>query len=105
MCVRLCADVRVRADVRVCAGVSLERAVRVGGRTQTEAHLVHAVVEEGQAGVLVADEGALLDEADEHLGLGHQGVQLLVGAVPAAQEACRTPQGLGLVSELGLSSD
>lgn len=42
------------------------------------AYFVHAVVEEGQAGVLVADEGALLNKADEHLGFGHQRVELLV---------------------------
>lgn len=33
-------------------------------------NLLHTVVEEGQAGVLVADEGALLDKPDEDLGLG-----------------------------------
>lgn len=48
-----------------------------------QAYFVHAVVEEGQAGILVADKGALLDEADEHLGFGHQCVELLVGAVAA----------------------
>lgn len=34
-------------------------------------HFVHAFVKEDQTGVLVADERALLDEADEHLGFGH----------------------------------
>ena len=58
-----------------------------GGRTQTEAHLVHAVVEEGQAGVLIADKGALLDEADEQLGLGHQGVELVMRSVTALEES------------------
>lgn len=33
-------------------------------------YLFDAVVKEGEAGVLVADEGALLDEADEDLRLG-----------------------------------
>lgn len=41
-------------------------------------YFVHTVVEESQAGVFVADEGALLDKADEHLSFGHQGVELLV---------------------------
>lgn len=33
-------------------------------------NLLHTVVKEGQAGVLVADEGALLDKSDKDLGLG-----------------------------------
>lgn len=53
-----------------------------------KAHFVHAVVEEGQAGVFVTDERALLDKADEHLGFCHQGVELLVRAVAALQETC-----------------
>lgn len=50
------------------------------------AHLLDAVVEEGKACVLVADERALLDEADEDLSLGQLGVELLVGALPAPQK-------------------
>lgn len=49
-------------------------------------YFVHTVVKESQAGVLIADEGALLDEADEHLRFGHQRVELLVRAVAALQE-------------------
>ena len=50
-------------------------------------YFVHAVVKEGQTGVFVAYKRAFLDEADEHLGFGHQGVELLVRAVTALQEA------------------
>lgn len=46
-------------------------------------HLLDAVVKEGQTGVLVANEGALLNETDEDLGLSQLAVELLVGAVPA----------------------
>lgn len=53
-------------------------------------HLLHAVVKEGQAGVLVTDKGALLNEADEYLGLGKLGVELLVGSVSAFEEPLRT---------------
>lgn len=60
--------------------------------SRTDAHLLHAVVEEGQAGVLVADEGALLDEADEDLSLGELGVELLVRSVSAFQKTCGTPK-------------
>lgn len=52
-------------------------------------HLFDAIVKKGQACVLVADEGALLDEADEYLGLGELGVELLVGTVSAFEEPCR----------------
>ena len=52
-------------------------------------YLLDAVVEEGEAGILVADEGALLDEADEDLRLGQLAVELLVGAVAALQEPWR----------------
>lgn len=51
-------------------------------------HLLHAVIEKGQTGVLVADEGALLNETDEDLRLGELGVELLVGAVSAFQKSC-----------------
>lgn len=53
-------------------------------------HLLDAVVEKGQAGVLVTDEGALLDEADEYLGLGELRVELLVGAVSTFEKPCST---------------
>lgn len=53
---------------------------------EDQAYFVNAVVKKGQAGVLVADEGALLDEANEHLGFGQHCVELLVGAVAALQE-------------------
>lgn len=36
----------------------------------TANYLLHAVVEERQAGVFVTDKGALLDETDEDLCLG-----------------------------------
>lgn len=52
-------------------------------------HLLNAIVKEGKAGVFVADEGALLNEADEYLGLGELGVELLVGAVSAFEKPCR----------------
>lgn len=54
--------------------------------TMAANHLVHAVVEKRQAGVLVADEGALLDEADEYLGLGELGEELLMSPVPTFQK-------------------
>lgn len=41
-------------------------------------YFVHTVVKEGQTGVFVTDEGAFLDEADEHLSFGHQRIELLV---------------------------
>lgn len=52
-----------------------------------EPHLVNTLIKESQAGVLIADERALLDEAAEHLSLDHEGVEPLVGAVAALQEA------------------
>lgn len=52
-----------------------------------EPHLVHTLVKERQAGVLIADERTLLDEAAEHLSLDHERVEALVGAVAALQEA------------------
>lgn len=60
------------------------------GRAWTPTHtdtaanyLLHAVVEERQAGVFVTDKGALLDETDEDLCLGELWVELLVSAVSA----------------------
>ena len=58
-------------------------------------HLLDAVVEKGQAGVLVADERALLDEADEDLRLGELGVELLVGPVSAFEKAYREGRDCG----------
>lgn len=52
-------------------------------------HLLNAVVKKGQTSVLVADKGAFLDEADEYLGFGELGVELLVSAVSAFQKPCR----------------
>ena len=49
-------------------------------------YFVHTVVEEGQAGVFVTDKGAFLNKTNEHLGFGHQCVELLVWAVSALQE-------------------
>ena len=46
-------------------------------------HLLDAVVKKGQTRVLVTDKSALLDEADEDLGLGELGVEFLVGTVSA----------------------
>lgn len=43
--------------------------------------LLHALVEELQAGVTVADERALLDKLREHLRLGELGVKLLLRAI------------------------
>lgn len=54
--------------------------------TMATNHLVHTVVEKRQAGVLVADEGALLDEADEYLGLGELGEELLMSPVSTFQK-------------------
>ena len=56
-------------------------------RGSTVPHLIHTLVEEGQAGVLIADKGALLYEADEQLGLGHQGVELVMRSVTALEES------------------
>lgn len=50
-------------------------------------HLVNTLVKERQAGVLIADERTLLDEAAEHLSLDHERVEPLVGAVAALQKA------------------
>lgn len=50
-------------------------------------HLINTLIEEGQAGVFVADKRALLYEAAEHLSLDHERVKPLMGAVPALQEA------------------
>jgi len=55
-----------------------------------KAHLINAIIKECQAGVFITDEGALLDEAAEHLSLGHEGVKPLVGALSAFYEACET---------------
>lgn len=49
-------------------------------------YFVHTVVKEGQTGVFVADKGAFFNKADEHLGFGHQWVELLVWAVATLQE-------------------
>ena len=48
-----------------------------------KSHLVNALIKENQAGILVTDKGALLYEADEHLSLHHERVELLMGAVSA----------------------
>lgn len=50
-------------------------------------HLLNTLIKESQAGVFIADKRALLDEAAEHLGLDHERVKPLVGAVAALQEA------------------
>lgn len=65
-------------------------------------HLLHAVVKKGQASVLVADKRALLNEADEYLGLGELGVELLVGAVSAFEETCRKARGFQCILYLSL---
>lgn len=62
---------------------------RVSESCLTRNHLLDAVVKKRQAGVLVADKGALLDEADEYLGLGELGVELLVGSVSAFEKTCK----------------
>lgn len=54
---------------------------------QNHTYFVHTVVKEGQTGIFVADKRALLNKADEHLGFGHQRVELLVWAVAALQES------------------
>lgn len=68
-----------------CATCTYLRAAR----SRAVNHLLDAVVKKGQAGVLVTDKGALLDEADEYLGLGELGVELLVGTVSAFEKTCR----------------
>lgn len=50
-------------------------------------HLLNTLVEEGQAGIFIADKRALLYEAAEHLSLDHERVKPLMGAVAALQEA------------------
>lgn len=50
-------------------------------------HLINTLIKESQAGVFIADKRALLDEAAEHLGLDHERVKPLMGAVAALQEA------------------
>ena len=68
-------------------------------------HLLHAIVKKRQAGVLVADEGALLDEADEYLGLGELGVELLMGTVSAFEKTCRkTGKVWEIVSQIYLKA-
>lgn len=56
-------------------------------RLRYDPHLFNTFVKESQAGVFVANEGALLHEATEHLSLGHEGVKPLLGAVSALHEA------------------
>lgn len=55
-----------------------------------EPHLINTLIKESQAGVFIADKGALLYEPAEHLSLGHEGVKPLMGAVSALQEAYET---------------
>lgn len=55
-----------------------------------KSHLINTLVKESQARVFVTDKGALLYETAEHLSLGHEGVEPLMGAVSALQEACGT---------------
>lgn len=50
-------------------------------------HLINTLIEEGQAGVFIANKRALLYEADEHLSLDHERVKPLMGAIAALQEA------------------
>lgn len=50
-------------------------------------HLINTLIEEGKAGIFIADKRALLYEAAEHLSLDHERVKPLMGAVPALQEA------------------
>lgn len=66
--------------------------VRKSGHT----YFVNTIIKERQAGIFIADEGALLDKADEHLGFGHQRVKLLVWAIAALQEPWKH-QGEGTV--------
>lgn len=58
-----------------------------------KSHLINTLIKESQAGVFIADKGALLDETDEHLSLRHQGVEPLMGTVSTFQEPYqRQPQ-------------
>lgn len=41
-------------------------------------YLINTVIKECQAGILITDKRALFDESDEHLCLGHEGIELLV---------------------------
>lgn len=52
--------------------------------------LLDALVEELEAGVAVADEGALLDELGEHLGPSQLAVKLLLCSIPRLQKTCRS---------------
>lgn len=56
-------------------------------RISCKPHLINTLIEEGQAGVFIADKRALLYEAAEHLSLDHERVKPLMGAVTALQEA------------------
>lgn len=49
-------------------------------------YFIHTVIKEGKAGILVTDKRTFLNEANEHLGFGHQGVELLMRTVSALQE-------------------
>lgn len=37
----------------------------------TNHYLIYTLIKESQASILITDEGALLNEADEHLSLDH----------------------------------
>lgn len=52
-----------------------------------QADLLDALVEELEAGVAVADEGALLDELGEHLRARELRVELLLSAIARLEEA------------------
>lgn len=65
-------------------------------------YLVYTVIKKCQACILIANKGALLNKADEHLSFGHEGVELLIGAIAALQEPCREQEKLILVSLYGI---
>lgn len=53
-------------------------------------YLINTLIKESQAGIFITDKGALLYETAEHLGLGHEGVKPLMGAISALEEAYET---------------
>ena len=53
-------------------------------------HLINTLIKESQASIFITDKGALLYETAEHLGLGHEGVKPLMGAVSALEKAYET---------------
>lgn len=82
-------------------GHTLTTGPRPAGGGRDPEHLLDALVEELQAGVTVADEGALLDELGEHLGPGQLAVELLLRPLAGLEEAWGTGTGTETVRGAG----